>query len=335
MVVGQLGDTHIANQGNMIHFRTAHNNQEDGERFCRLFNSLYARHVERNYYRWQFFETPFPSSLSLALTDEEDLAGTYGFHLLPAQPDGLLLAWALDIMVAPNFQGRGVFRPLARFAEAQALSYGAGALCVMANERADRVHIGGLGWHRVTVLSTSLCNTADVRLAESEIEFYPCERFEDIGELSLHSQRRHALAGSLRSAAYLDWRFVRSPWYRYDSFAVRYHGDAFGYLVLKTFRDPLTRHVFGDIMDFCWVEERPELLASILRFSLRHFRDRGVAQATVWLHTNTMLDQIGRELGFSDTNQRRYFCCKVIDERFLWLKDPRCWFLTMADSEMY
>lgn len=55
----------------------------------------------------------------------------------------------------------------------------------------------------------------------------------------------------------------------------------------------------------------------------------------MWLHTNTLLNQIGRDLGFVETEQKRYFCCKVLDECYSWLEDPNRWFVTMADSEIY
>src|SRR5262245_18736479 len=86
-----------------ISFRLARNNPEDCARFCQLFNCLYARHVNGDYYCWQFFSTPFPSYLTLAITSDDKLAGCYGVHVLPSRPEAAQIAWALDIMIAPAF----------------------------------------------------------------------------------------------------------------------------------------------------------------------------------------------------------------------------------------
>jgi hypothetical protein len=128
---------------------------------------------------------------------------------------------------------------------------------------------------------------------------------------------------------------VRNPWYRYASFLAVHRGQPFGYLVLKVFRDPKTGQALGDIVDILWAEDNPDALTEMLCFALGHFHAQGVPQATMWLQTNTLLDQIGRDLGFVETQQKRYFCCKVLDERYKWLEDPGCWFITMADSEIY
>jgi len=316
-------------------FRLARNDLEDNSRFCELFNSLYLRRVNGDYYRWQFFDAPFSSQLSMAITCDGELAGCYGFHVLRFVPGDVHIAWALDIMVAPRFQGRGVFRDLAEFATAQVLSHRPIALCVMANQRADGAHVHGLGWHRVNMLTSFVCSTSSSLSNPMKLEFSQRDSFEASAVALISAQRDMSLASTLRSGQFLNWRFVRNPWYRYASFLARYRGQPFGYLVLKVFGDPKTGQAFGDIVDILWAEDDPEALADMLRFALTHFHHQGVPQATMWLQTNTLLDQIGRDLGFVETEQKRYFCCKVLDERYKWLEDPGRWFITMADSEIY
>jgi hypothetical protein len=136
----------------------------------------------------------------------------------------------------------------------------------------------------------------------------------------------------LRGAAYLNWRFVRNPRYSYDLFAVRRRGEIFGYLVLKVFHDPVTGRVFGDIVDLRWAEDDRGALADMLGYALEHFRIQGVESAAIWLQTNTILDSVGLEAGFSFSEQRRFFCGSALDTR---LTDPCRWFLTLADSEVY
>jgi GNAT superfamily N-acetyltransferase len=233
-------------------FRLARNDLEDGSRFCELFNSLYLRRINGDYYRWQFFETPFPSQLSMAVTRDGELAGCYGFHVLQSVPGDTHIAWALDIMVAPRFQEQGVFRALAEFATAKVLPHRPIALCVMANQRADGVHVHGLGWHRVNVLTSFACSISNTLSNPVKLGFSRCDDFEACAIGLISAQRDMSLASTFRSGQFLNWRFVRNPWYRYASFLVEYRGQPFGYLVLKVFRDPKTDQAFGDIVDILW-----------------------------------------------------------------------------------
>jgi hypothetical protein len=142
-------------------------------------------------------------------------------------------------------------------------------------------------------------------------------------------------AETLRSAAYLNWRFCRNPWYNYASYLAHRCGQLFGYLVLKVFQDPKTGQTSGDIVDLRWADDDPDALAEMLAFAATSFATQGVEQAAIWLQTNTMLDQVGRSMGFAETEQKRYFCCKVLDERYRWLGEPHHWLVTMADAEIY
>ena len=292
----------------------ARNDAADARRFCDLFNSLYSRRVDEDYYRWQFFSTPFPSKLAMAIGENGTLVGCYGFHVIPATQEGTRIAWALDIMVAPPYQGKGVFRSLAAFAAQQVIPFLPAALCVMANQRADRAHDDGLGWRRVMAISNFVCQTSCAPTPSQDFEFHLHEDFDAAALASIVAQQTTALTSNLRSAKYLRWRFVTNPWYRYSLLLVSFRGQPFGYLVLKTFRNPQTGAASGDIVDVIWSQDHQKGLSEMLCIALRYFRDSGLSEACVWLQTNTMLDQVGRDLGFVETSQKRFFCAKILDE---------------------
>jgi hypothetical protein len=276
----------------------------------------------------------------MAITQDGKIAGCYGFHVLECDPGGERIGWALDIMVAPRFQGKGLFRPLAEYATTQVKGYQPVALCVVANERADGAHIHGLGWERVTVLTDFVYASSNPsREEEDRVGVIRVSNLTSDGmKVSPRQWRSRGdppLFSVKRSAPFLRWRFLRNPWYNYDIFRCDFRGQSIGYLALKVFCDPKTSQTFGDIVDIFWEEDNPEALVPMLRFAMDHFHRRGVRNVTTWLQTNTILDQVGRGLGFVETKQKRYFCLKVIDDRYVWLRDPRLWFITMADSEVY
>ncbi len=286
------------------------------------------------------FDTPHPSVLSFAMSQDKELIGCYGFHLFSFGRAGHRAALALDIMVTPQFQGKGVFRALANFAMQQTQAHNPVVYYVMANSRADGAHVHGLGWHRVNVFTDYVCRTGLASpLLPKEMEFIPCGSFtpEVANFLTRLDELRttHNLFSISRSPQFLQWRFLRNPRYSYRFFLCKLRGSLYGYVVLKEFCDPLTNNSFGDIVDLYWAEDDLEALADMLRFALHYFHRQGIQQATMWLQTNRVLDRVGRDLGFKPTERQRYLCCKIVDDEYRWLEDRQRWFLTMADSEVY
>lgn len=332
-----VGDAHVSQSGALpgVQLRLARNDSVDAASFCKLFNSLYARKVDESYYRWQFFDTPFPSGIAVATTSDDAWTGCYGFHVQRAENLSLPLAWSLDIMVAPQFQRRGLFRELAQFAAAEAAKHNPAALCVMANANADRAHLGSLGWRRITPLLTFARTTSDLPASDPNFTTAFDQQFVPQLVAPIAAEFRTSLAQPARSEAYLHWRFLESPWYRYSTvLASNAHGSR-AVAVIKLFRDPVLGKSFGDIVDIAWNSADPALLRELLIACLRYFRDAGVPTAGTWLQTNSILDAIGTDLGFAQTNQTRYFCSKVLDPEFSGLELASNWFLTMSAAEIF
>lgn len=293
---------------------------QDAAAFCALSNSLYARPVNEAYYDWQFFKCPFPSLLNLAVDENDELVGTYCLHVQNG------VAWVLDIMVSPKFQRQGIFRQLVDFGFENLKQYDAKAIVVMANEKADRACVNGLGWTRINTFLTAFATPK-----KSEKFTLEYEKIEIFPEIKLPTK----LFSNTRTSDYQNWRFIENARYSYDIFAARKNGGLFGYVVLKIFRDPVSNQAFGDIVDMIWAENDEESLADMLRFSLNHFAEQKVGNAAMWLQTNTLLDNVGLEVGFKQSEQQRFFCGKSLREDYKYLENAENWFINMADSEVY
>ena len=311
-----------------MNFRLAENNDADAKTFCELSNSLYARPVNNDYYMWQFFACPFPSLLNIAVDENDKLVGSYGLHVQDTQQ--AKVAWVLDIMVSPAFQRQGVFRKLVDFGFENLKEQDAAAIVVMANEKAERACVNGLGW---THINTFLTFFAKPEKAENKfiLEYEKAKDFSACSQIKYNS----GLISNARTTAYQNWRFIENARYSYDVFVAYKNGSPFGCIVLKIFRDPVSKNAFGDIVDIIWVEDDKEALADMLRFSLAHFQYRNVGNAAMWLQTNTALDDVGVQIGFKQSGQKRFFCGKALKEDFKHLEDKKIWFINMSDSEVY
>lgn len=321
-----------------LSLRLGRDDDDDAARFCALSNSLYARKVDPRYYAWQFFQPPHAAVAAMAVDSLGEMAGGLALHLRELQPEGPATAWLLDIMVRPSQQRQGVFRAVSDFALERLPGARPAALCVMANANADAA-TARLGWTRVNAFETCVRSTAaaGAALRKDELSFSRIQSFDTCATLCADGQTGDG-PGRLRtdrSPAFLDWRFLRNPRYHYEAFHASLRGEPFGYLVLKVFQDPGSGQAWGDIVELRWRDDDGDALAGMLSFALDHFRERGVAQAATWLQTNTLLDDVGRELGFQPEGSPRFFCVKPLRDDAAALLDPRRWSLTMADSEVY
>ncbi len=314
--------------------------EPDARGFCDLFNSLYSRKVNEAYYRWQFFSTPFPSGLAVATTADGKWAGCYGFHMVPSTGGCSPIAWMLDIMVAPEFQRKGVFRQLAAFAAECAAAHKPAALCVMANAKADLAHTHLPGWKRMMEISTFERKTADVPEMSGKFEFRFSEEIDSgvlagIAGNAIAEKLTPRLVTQVRSESYFRWRFAENAWYRYSMLMISQAGADVAAVVVKSFQDPQSGESFGDVVDVVWDHEDPFALRELLCAALRHFGERGTRNAAIWLQTKTVLDSVGRELGFLESGQKRYFCGRVLDSNCGRLESAANWFLTMSAAEIF
>ncbi|MBA4383636.1 MAG: hypothetical protein C0410_02770 [Anaerolinea sp.] len=313
------------------------NTPEDSTKFVELFNSIYARKISNSYYYWRFFNNIVESTLFFAFKQTE-LVGACGYNLFKINNDlPIRNALLVDMMVGAKHRSIGLtFSRLNLEIENAARQSGAKCLFLFPNQRGADAWLASEGWVRITQMITCSCKTRPKKMNTSiDIRKVPC--FDDwVNIISTAFSRNHpSLTFTKRDKQYLNWRLVDSPVYKYSIHAVYFNEEIYGYIVLKVFHDPMTGNAFGDIVDILWSDDDSNLLNNMLEFALDHFYQQGIKEATTWLQTNTILDDIGHTIGFGDTEQIRDFCYKPLDQTYIWLKDPKNWFITLSDSEIY
>jgi hypothetical protein len=320
-----------------LHLRLAE--AGDCDAFVQLYNATYRRKVDSRYFHWQFLDRRAQAFLILAESDGR-IVGAHGgrVHAGRVLAGTVPLVQGLDVMVVDEFRSKGAYtQGMMPFFLQLARQRGAAMAYAVGNTRSWPLLTRVLGWNLVARIETMTREVSAQRSPRPALGF---ERVPFLEDEDSEILRRFRLChpGLLvvgREPASLNWRFAASPVYRYDLFRVTRGSARFAYLVLKVFEDPATGERCGDIVDLLWIEDEPDALVEMLQFAMGHFHGQGVTRAAMWLRTNTVLDEIGRGLGFAETAEGRYLCCKGLDPEHRRLEEARSWYLTMADSEVY
>ena len=307
-----------------IVYRFATSSLKDSESFCSLYNSTYVRKINNDYYTWQFFSTPFPSYLFFAELHGE-VVGSIGVQvkqILPKKQNALSI---IDMMVSPQCRGKGVFSGLMKAAIQFGNKYLPFCAIVMANEVGKDSICGSLGWSCITEIETmQMVLKGDCTGINLSIENSTHQVFEELP--GLHQNNLYHVSHNID---YYRWRFQTHPMHNYK--IVR--NDFSAYSILKVFQNPVTLAKYGDIIEIAGKEMNG--IKEIGDRSLKQFQSMGVYTITTWMQTNTLWDQIGRELGFMGTGQMRFFCINALSNSDNKLLDSGNWFMQPSDTEIY
>jgi hypothetical protein len=318
--------------------RLAECNEPDGLAFCSLYSRFYPKRCDLAYFRWQFFDTPFPSLLFTAVADRTEPIGFLGVHILPGNIRDTNVAWVIDMMVHPDFQRRGVLRSLVSYATNQVSAFNPIGMFVIANTAGRDALTLGQDWTKIVNLHSYTASTkawAASYPTGSSFRVAPlCSPNKECPDMRTAPDCA-GLFRIKRDPTYKDWRFTRNPRNRYNQLTFTGDAQSQGYLVLKTFRDPISKAICGDIVDLTWSGNDPHFVENLFCVALSHFSQLNVVRVFSWAQTSTVADQIATRLGFSVTPQERYFCGCVLNPEFEYLREAGRWFITPADSEVY
>jgi GNAT superfamily N-acetyltransferase len=320
-----------------LRLRPAEATGADAEAFVQLDHAIFSRQISLPYFFWRFFQSRCRSVCYVA----EDAGRAVGVCGLMAEQstigDGAQLGQMVDLILLPPYWRTDLTVRMFDRIYTQAADWGLAMLFGVANQPPTRTMAQYGGWSLLGEIRAQTVATRPFVPRDASLAFLPAVRFgpEVDGILKAFRESHPGLVLVQRSRAYLNWRFVENPRYNYQLFLVRRVGRPVGYLVLKLFQEPRTGELVGDVVDVLWTEDRPEWLADMLGFALGHFHHLGVGRASLWFHTHTLLDDVGRAMGCEPTEVKRYALCKVLDKDCRRLKDPSRWFFTMADSESY
>lgn len=255
---------------------------EEKEKLLDLFRASFGNSMSAEHWDWKYLQNP------LNLPEPEVIVAVENGKIVGARPFLLAEMWLgnekvktaqhCDTMVHPDYQGRGIFNQMGKFAiqclkdNGYALSYGfpnpksrpgflkqgyrivaetedmfrvANPKRVLSNKLGNKMLAGGLGSFYDMLLNTKTKKSAPVSdLFQVEVSDKFTNDLKDVDDL-----RDKSGINLVRSESFLRWRFDRHPNNSYRYVTAKRDGKLWGYAVISVQQRP-NGLLYGLIVDY-------------------------------------------------------------------------------------
>ena len=293
-----------------VYVRTA--KKADAESFVIFFNAYYKRKTTKEYFIWQFFESPYLSKLFLAF-DGKDLVGCYGVKLHPLT-DNSFSCFSVDFLIAQTHRKKGIAYLLDQQVTNFCIENEACCLTSLPNAYGNAAFksLGSKSLIKVDSLILSLDqwkkNVIDFsKNNEPAIDYIEFQKDQD----------------------YRKWRFDLNPLYKYKYTVL--NDNCFA--ISKIFTDLHTNQLFYDIVEFHF--DTLENANSLIQLVISNIDLEKSAKLSIWALPHTKLYMLLIKIGFLHFENERYFCLKFFSRKFKYLADIKIWNISEADAEIY
>lgn len=291
-----------------INFRKA--KESDCRQLMRLFNAQYLRKKDLSYFLWQYFKPYWPTILMVACASNQ-IIGTFGMVKRELN-NGLVAGQAIDLLIAPKWRGRGVFRELGKRVMEE---FGNTDLfCSLPNMNGKVACQKAFGWQTVGRIDTLIARADSIALQLKGIK-----------------DGDNTYIWFDYPPKFCDWRFGENPDYKYTT--INFDKDEF--TVGKIFIDPEGGKRFGDIVYVRSKSSDGKQLARVFSKTSSSLRRQKAEWITTWALAHTRYFPALRSLGFRPIKSQRYFCLAVKAKKNEYLYDFSAWHLVQADCEIF
>jgi len=281
-----------------------------------LMNREYVRKKKESYFLWQYFNSCYQTVLMCAFLGAEVL-GMFGLQKKKLQ-NGANVGQAIDLLIAAEWRRKGLFFKLGQ--RAFKCFKDLDLLCVLPNLNGKNACEKSFKWKTIgRINSVTIPTKRLINIKDEENSFHENLKQNNIFSMFYYDE------------IIRNWRYNQHPEYQYDYITL----DPGEFAVTKIFLDPIKKSKFGDIVDFKCDLNKKNLLKELFIKSIYHLKKQGAETITTWALSHTPLREVADSLGFSETQQERYFCIKILNHKYEYLFDFNLWYLVQADAEIY
>lgn len=294
-----------------------------------LMEEVWGRSATTEEFDWWYERNPTGPRLISLVLDDGRVAGASGMSFYAMRLDGRerKVAFALDAATHPDYRGKGVWSVLEHHNEAESERAGAAAVLGFTNPVAGPILVGKLGWRDLTRLRL-WARPLSVRTRESGLRTAPGEYLDAFGEEAEDVYRRASASWGnhvIRSASYLNWRFVDSP-RPYSILAARRGGMLEGWAVVTHKR--FQGRAVGVVADLVATSGRAA--RSLLQRSARAVRGQALVALVSPAERSRYL-----AAGFIPTHKSIRFIGKPLAPGIELAAERSAWHLALGDADIF
>lgn len=218
-----------------------------------LFELVFKQNYSIALWRWRFENNPAGQRKIKLMWENDKLIGQYAVSPVDVIVNGSIAKSALSLgtMTHPEYEGKGVFKNLAKSLYESLKLEGYIGVWGFPNNNSHGGFVHSLGWsnlgvqHSLAIASSSLKGEQNAfNLTEFEISTFNISHQEFIQSFQNSSHSIYVM----KSYQYLNWRYCEKPEVNYHKYFGTINGTQF-LIVFKIFQDSLNNKIAINILE--------------------------------------------------------------------------------------
>jgi GNAT superfamily N-acetyltransferase len=343
-------------------------NEKDMERILSLRKLVFGEEekdkLDPRFWKWEFIGNPHGKALIYIVEEGEKIIGHFADlpRRFSVKGREILGTLSLDLMVHPEYQRRGIFEKMGRYA-IQRVNALNGLFLMAYPIREETIHgLMKIGWEKVVELpvlvypirfqgifdryfhfqslSLLLGGVAGffhflffqrlVRAKKNEgIEIDQVDRLDDqFDQFWKKAAALYSIMG-IRDQKYMTWRYFQHPTRTYTLYRAIRNGEMRGYIVLR--KVELLNFNSAVIVDLLGLDE--EAVSALVKRGIQHNREEGADLLGFMVPQGHFYYKILRRMGFLPSPKTFFFMiCSHEEGRGLF--DPKAWYVNWGDTDV-
>jgi len=240
-----------------------------------------------------------------------------------------LAIWGLT---HPDYQGKGYYSDVYRFAERYAIDAGYDCLIAFDNHNSHYPEVKYLNWRDIGLLTSFTLKHNEInpiKDRDNEYRTIAQELDEPALEMISHFDTNNALYSIDRNYSFLKWRLLDHPHNKYFIRSLYHGSDILACAIYKEYQDTSV-----DIMELFYKNSNQTENLHYLHYLIEDIALNGLKNVNIWSNLISLEHLALEKIGFEERGFSAYFVCNKLNMQDDIL-DLRNWHYRFMDSDVY
>jgi hypothetical protein len=309
----------------------------DEHQIKELFEFVFKQKYSLDLWTWRFLNNPAGQKKIKLMWEDDLLIGQYAVSPVNIEINGQLFNSALSLgtMTHPNFEGKGVFKNLAKALYSDLQKNGCIGVWGFPNNNSHGGFINSLAWknlgvqHSLEIKTNKLSSNDKIlnNFNEFKIEKFELQHEEFINNLV----DKNSIIRVAKSKDYLNWRYTEKPEVNYYKYYGEVEGNKF-LVVCKVYFNNQSSTNYLNILELH--VENYSIINSLLANIVSNIGVE-ILNINIWKSLYSAEHLKLERIGFVLSNPQTYAGILPLTENVEILTDFRNWNLNMGDSDVF